>query len=182
MSKKIIGALVGGIIIFLIQFISWAPGEFHKSALQYTPRQDSILSYLGNQLTTEGGYYLPTSSPNATSDEKEALLKASEGKPWVQIFYHKEFKSNMLMNMLRGLLTDIIVVWLFIWLISKMSNISFTGVFMSSLAVGLIVFLNSAYTGYIWFQIFDMYAYLTDAILGWGLTGVWLGWWMNRKK
>ena len=54
-KKNIIGAVVGGIIIFFWQFVSWGPGEFHYAAQQYTSKSDTILQFLQNQFSEEGG-------------------------------------------------------------------------------------------------------------------------------
>ncbi len=42
MKKTIIGAIVGGIIIFAWQFLSWGPLNLHEAQQQYTPKQDTI--------------------------------------------------------------------------------------------------------------------------------------------
>jgi hypothetical protein len=34
---------------------------------------------------------------------------------------------------------------------------------------------------HIWYPMFDIRAYLIDAVVSWGLVGIWLGWWMNRR-
>ena len=60
MKKTIIGTLVGGIILFMWQFLSWTALDLHRSAQNYSPKQDTILSYLSANLEKEGGYFLPT--------------------------------------------------------------------------------------------------------------------------
>jgi hypothetical protein len=180
MKRTIIGAIVGGILIFLWQFLSWGIGNFHQKAYQYTPKQDSVLAYLGANLQ-EGGYILPTSPPNASNDEMERDMKHMEGKPWASVQYHKSFDMNMAVTIPRQLIVDILTVWLFIWLIGKFKIRTFAGVFFSSLAIGLIVFLNQPYTGSIWYKWFDVMAHLGDAMASWGLVGLWLGWLNNRK-
>jgi hypothetical protein len=63
-----------------------------------------------------------------------------------------------------------------------MNTHDFRTIVLSSLFVGLIVFLNAHYTNFIWYQTFDIWAHLADAIVSWGLTGLWLAWWFNRKN
>jgi hypothetical protein len=58
MKKSLIGAIVGGIIIFLWQFLSWALINFHKPAQQYTAKQDAVMTILNSNLE-EGGYIMP---------------------------------------------------------------------------------------------------------------------------
>lgn len=184
MKKTIVGAIVGGIIIFLWQFLSWAALNFHEAQQQYTPKQDSILAYLNTQFSQDGGYLLPNSAPGTSSDDIQKQMKASMGKPWVQIMYHKSMggTDKMLMNMGRGLLINIITVWLLCWLLVKIPSPSFGTIFTGTLFTGLIVFFNIPYINHIWYETFDLMAHFTDALVSWGITGIWLGWWLSRKK
>ena len=109
-------------------------------------------------------------------------MASFEVKPWAIIQYHDALDTGMAMNMTRGFLVNIIIVFLFCWMMGQMQSLNFKKVFLSALAVGIIVFLNGYYTGYIWYKTFDIWASLADAIVAWGLTGVWLGWYLNRGK
>jgi hypothetical protein len=180
MKKLLVGAIVGGIIIFIWQFLSFALVNFHKPAQAYTDKQDAIMSFLNSQQLKEGGYILPNLPDNATMADHELHMKNAEGKPWASIQYHSNLKNNMTSNMVRGLLVDIILVFLFCWLVKRMNAPGFTTIVTSAVVVGLIVFLNVPYTGSIWYQSFDTSAYLADAVVSWGLTGVWLAWWLRR--
>ncbi|NBA85413.1 hypothetical protein GVN16_06545 [Emticicia sp. CRIBPO] len=178
MKKIAVGSLVGGIIIFFWQFLSWALLDLHRPMQEHTPKQTEILDYLGQNLE-EGFYYLPTLPKGAAHEEYETLMKSSEGKPWAQIYYHKSLNTAMGMNMVRGLLADIIAVALLCWVLLKMGNPSFQTIVISSVGVGLISFLTAVYTIHIWYEI-KVFQDLVDAILQWGVTGLWLGWWLRK--
>lgn len=182
MKKIAIGAIVAGIIIFVWQTLSWTVLELHASNQQYTPKQDSILSYLGSQLPGEGGYYLPMAPKGTSFEEMEKLTNAAIGKPWAQVYYHQSLEYNMGSNIVRGFLTDIVLMFLFCWILSKFKTNSFSTTFIACLFMGIIVFCNSLYTIHIWYKVFDLNAHLTDYLISWGAAGLWLGWWMNRGK
>lgn len=182
MKRNLIGSVVGGLIIFIWQFISWAAMDLHRSGSQYTPKEDSILAFLDNIGLEEGAYFIPGVPPDTPMAEYEQRTQAAAGKPWAQIAYHKVMQTDMVMNQVRGVLVDIVMVFLLIWIIGKFGRNSFSTTFLASLFTGVIVFLNSAYTQHIWFETFDLYSHLTDAIAAWGACGLWLGWWLNRKK
>ena len=55
MKKSLIGAIVGGIIIFIWQFLSWTLINLHKPAQQYTEKQEAVMAVLNSNLE-EGGY------------------------------------------------------------------------------------------------------------------------------
>lgn len=180
MKKIIIGAIVGGIIIFICQTLSWTILDLHRPANQYTEKQDAVMSFLNSQFSQDGSYLLPNTPPGTSGEVMEQHMKETAGKPWAVVAYHKQMDTNMGMNIFRGLIVDIFMVGLFCWILSRFANPSFSNVFTASLLTGLIVFLNVPYTTHIWFDTFDLGAYLIDAVVGWGLAGIWLGWWYGR--
>lgn len=180
--KIFTGALVGGIIVFIWQFLVWTILNIHKPAQSYTPNQDKILSALSENLTDEGGYLLPSVPEGTSMDEEQKQMEAAMGKPWAIISYHKSQDANMVKNIALELLSDIVIVYLFCFIISGITRDSFGKVFLAALFTGLIIFLNSAYTFNIWFKTFDLSASFVEYMVQWLLVGIWLGWWLNRKK
>ena len=179
MTKRIIATLVAAILIFLWQFLSWSILNVHGSEMQYTDKQDAVLQVLSQNLK-EGTYYLPNLPPGSTSEQQAAYMESATGKPWAQVTYHEAMSSNMGMSMFRGFLIDFLAAFLLIWMLGKMANPSFQTILLSSLAVGIIGYLTIPYLNTIWFETSSL-AYLVDAVAQWGLVGVWLGWYLNRK-
>lgn len=182
MKKNLIGAIVAGLILFVWQTLSWPILNLHGKTLQYTPKQDTVMAHLNEWFSEEGGYIIPSVAPGSSMEDMEKVTQQSIGKPWAQILYHKSFEYNMAGSMIRGLLTNIVLMLLFCWILSKFGTNSFTTTLTASVFTGLIAFTNIVYTQHIWYQSLDLYAHLTDAIVGWGAAGLWLGWWMNRKN
>ena len=184
MKKSIIGAIVGGLLIFIWQTLSWTMLELHRPAQDYTPTQDTIMNCLNSQLNADGGYLFPTVPKGTSFEEANTAGEKGLNKPWAFIQYHKSFNlsmNDMYRNMVRGLLASMFMVWLLCWMLSKWSKLSFANVFLACIFTGLIVFINEPYNIYIWYKIFDVRAHLLDALASWGICGVWLGWWMKRK-
>ena len=182
MKKILIGAIVGGIIIFAWQTLSWPVLNLHAKAAEYTPKQQEIMNYLNSQFNEDGQFMMPMHPPDASSEEMERQMKEAEGKPWAIVSYHKEWKMNMGLNMARGLLVDMVMVGLLCWIIARMNLPTFGTVLTASIFAGLIAFFNIAYTYHIWYQTFDIMPYFIDAIVAWGLCGLWLGWWFTRRR
>ena len=181
MKKLIIGAIVGGILTFGWQTLSWTALDLHRSANEYTPKQDSILQYLSTQFSEDGSYFLPTVPKGASAEESEKLMASVEGKPWAQISYHTKWNGAMGMNIFRGFLVSILMVALLIWILQKIPNPDFSTIFISAICVGLIGFMHFPYSTYIWYETRDIRANLMDALVMWGLCGAWLGWWLRKK-
>lgn len=181
MKKLLIGTIVGGILIFLWQFVSWGVGNLHAASQAYTPKQDSVMKYLSSQFSEDGFYFMPNYKPGTTREEMEKCMKENEGKPWVQLYYHQALKMDMASNMVRSLIVDIVTVALLCWILMRMNAPGVRMILITSLMIGLIGFLNIPYTYHIWYQTAGTMAYLTDAMVSWGLVGLWLGWWLRRK-
>lgn len=182
MKKQLIAAILGGIIIFFWQFLSNAALDLHRPAQEYTPKQDTILSFLKAQQLEPGRYFLPTTPKGASTEEQQALMSKVDGKPWAIVDYHAAWSnSDMLINMGRGLLVDILMVWLFVWLITRNGTPSFGTIFMSAVVLGFIAFLNFPYAYFIWYKSPGIWSDFMDAIVAWAACGVWLGWYLNKK-
>jgi hypothetical protein len=181
MKKLIIGALVGGLVIFIWQTLSWTVLNLHHASQEYTPKQDSILSYLGTQFSEDGSYLLPAYPKGTSREEMEKKMETTKGKPWAQIQYHKALDVNMGSNIARGLIVDIIMVAFLCWILMRISAPTFGTIFTACLFTGIIVFINSPYTIHIWYLKADIMAHLYDALISWALCGIWLGWWLSRK-
>jgi hypothetical protein len=178
MKKIAVGSLVGGIIIFFWQFLSWTLLDLHRPMQEYTPKQTEVLDYLSKNLE-EGFYYLPTLPKGTPHEEYETLMKSAEGKPWAQIYYHKNLSTAMGMNMTRNLVANILAVAFLCWILLKMGNPSFQTIVISCFGVGLITFLTGIYSFAIWYET-KVFADLLDAVVEWTVTGLWLAWWLRR--
>ena len=184
MKKSLIGAIVGGFLIFIWQTLSWTMLNLHQPTQSYTAKQDSIMKFLNANFDKDGGYLLPTFPAGTSMEEANKNGEKNLGKPWASIQYHQSFNlsmNDMYMNMFRGLVATIFMVWLLCWILGKWNKIGFVNVLMACLFTGLIVFINEPYNQFIWYKIFDVRAHLIDALASWGLRGIWLGWWMSRK-
>ena len=185
MKKTIIASVVGGILIFAWSFLSWPVLNLHKAANKYTPNNAAIMENLKANLSEEGGYMLPGLPETALKEDHEKMMKEGNGKPWASIQYHNAAEStekDMMMNMIRALLVNIVMIMLFCWILGKMNMAGFGTIFMSSLYMGLIIFLGSSYSNNIWYKWFDIMAYFTDALISWALVGLWLGWYLGKKR
>ncbi len=184
MKKSLIGAIIGGLLIFIWQTLSWTILDIHRPSQDYTAKQDTIMKFLNATLEKEGGYMMPTVPRGTSWEEASKAGEKSLGKPWAFIQYHQSFNTSMndmYMNMFRGLVASIFMVWLLCWIIGKWNRPGFINIFMACIFTGLIIFIYEPYNTYIWYKIFDVRAHLVDALAGWGICGIWLGFWMGRK-
>jgi len=180
MKKQLIATLVGALILFVWQFLSWAVLPVHHSEYGHTPNQDKIMEVLNQNLTEEGTYMVPGVPPGTPHAEAEAAMASSVGKPWASISYHKSFNVNMGMNMFRGFVIDLLAAWLLVWLLLRFETLNLTTAVQASVFVGIIGYLSISYLNSIWFET-DSIGDLIDAVVQWALVGLWLGWWLPRR-
>ncbi len=182
MKKVIIGSLVGGLIIFFWQTLSHVAFNLHEPVQQYTAKQDTILHFLNKQELASGGYIMPRMSHNQSMDELEGFTKSIAGKPWARVIYYPSYKTDMTMNMIRGLAVDILIVFILVWIISKLKIPRRSTIVGVSVAIGFMAFCSTSYTEHIWYPVYDLRAQLIDAVVAWGLCGFWLSRYFGQKS
>jgi len=183
MNKKqwIIGSIVGGIIVFAWQGLSWMALGVHDKQMKYTPAQAEIMNVLSTSINEDGLYALPSA---VTKKEQEDMMKSMEGKPWASVIYHKEYHSEVAMRMIRAFLVDLFLVVSLIYIFTRGSSVPIPRrIFSGSVAFGLALFLAGEYFGRIWFDLpwHMICGQLIDDLASWTLCGLWLAWWLNRK-
>ena len=183
MKKWIIGSLVGAILVFSWQGASWMLLGIHDKAMKYTPAEDQIVSTLSSNLQEDGMYFVPMSPPGSSETQKKEMMEKMKGKPWAWIIYGKSWSSDMTTTMITGFIVDIILVVLIISILVRGGLPSFIGIFTGCIAVGIFAFLWGPYTQRNWYNtpFESIQGHLIDAIVAWGLCGLWLGWWLRRR-
>ena len=179
MKKIIIGGLVGGIILFIWQFLSWSILNIHGSNMQYTPQQESILEALEASGIKEGSYFLPNVAPDVPGDQRQAEMQKNVGKPWALVSYRESMDASMGSNMFRGFIMNVVLMSLLAWLLLQFKDLTLGRAVLASLAVGFIGYMIFPYLNSIWFENNSM-PDLVDAIVQFGLGGAWLGFWLGR--
>jgi hypothetical protein len=183
MKKIIIGSLVGAVLLFGWQTLSWMVLGIHDKAFKYTPAQDSLISVISNNLKEEGQYVMPNVPTNATQKEMEECMQKNDGKPWAVVSYHKTRNMDMTMPIILGFLICLVCIVICCLVIKRLENKSFNGILGTSLCFGIVCFLFASYMGHNWMQTsWDVLTGdLIDDLVGWTLAGTWLGWWYSRK-
>lgn len=180
MKKMIIGGLVGGLILFVWQSLSWTVLNIHKSQTDYTSAQAQILEAIASTNLPEGSYFLPNVSPDVPSDQHQEAMMKFMGKPWATLTYHHKMKASMGMNLFRGFVINFLSVMLLCYVLLGDNSLTFKKVFTACLAVGAISYMLEPYLYSIWFQT-NTIPDLLDAGIQWTLAGLFLAWYLPKK-
>ncbi len=178
MKKLIIGSLVGGLILFIWQFMSYGLLDLHYSQMAYTPAQEELMDAMTGADLQPGEYYM-IRAPKENPEQQAALMEERIGKPWAMVQYHSALEHNMGMNMIRALIIDFLAVMILCWILLNFANLDMKTAVLGSVGTGVMGYLAINYLDSIWFQTNSL-PDLLDAILPWTLIGCWLGWWLKR--
>lgn len=183
MKKLLIGALVGALLLFGWQSVSWMFLPFHDAAFQRVSNQDSVITALASMFPQEGQYMVPQAAPGATQEDANKFMEARIGKPWAIVSFHPTLKNNMSGAMTRGFLIALVCAGLAGWIIQRKEKASFMDGFMTSIVLAAICFFYVWYNQHNWFEtpwaVLKGEAY--DLLIAWGLNGIWMGWWFSKK-
>jgi hypothetical protein len=186
MKRNIIATLVGTLILWVFQAMSWMASPIHKDALKYTPKQEEVMEVLQRTIPEEGVYSLPGEDPSkdVSYEEMEASSKQHLGKPWVLVFYHSSFKGMSASNMIGGILINLLSVILVVYTL-RLFN-AHEKSFRAALGIVMILPLFCIFQGMLpnmnWFEFpwHFMKGEIIDVLLGWLLCGMYLAWYMRR--
>ncbi len=180
MKKLLIGALVGSIILFIWQFLSWSLLDLHGSQMEHTDKQDQIMAALNEAGLEDGSYFLPRLPRSASADEAQAAMEESVGQPWAKVQYRNEMKAPGAANFIRGWAISFVAVLLLGWILGQFREVTLSNAVIASVSIGIIGYLTISYLNSVWFE-GNTIPDLIDAIVPWAITGAWLGWWMPRE-
>ena len=179
MKQLLIGSLVGAVILFIWQFLSWGLMDLHGSQMDYHPNQDAVLEAIEQNLD-EGTYFIPRTPRDASSADQQAYFEGRMGKPWALVSYYKSLEGSYADQFIRGFLLDFIAALLLAWILLQFKELTIKKAVLASIAVGLIGYLTITYLSDIYFPE-NTWPDLLDAFVQWGIVGAWLGWWLPRN-
>jgi hypothetical protein len=182
MKKALIGAFVGAILVFGWQAVSHMFLHHHDPAYKQIAGQETVIQTLSEVFKEDGQYLVPRPDATLSQEEMAKFEESRKGKPWALVTYHSANDVDMGMAVLRSFTTAFLSVLIFIGLMGKNRGNFFT-VFLKSMGVAAFVFAFVYYNSNIWLQTpwEVIRPELLDLLVEWGLCGIWLGWWLNRR-
>lgn len=183
MKRIIIGTLVATVIYFAYQSAMWV-GGFHNDISVYTPQQDSILADIVKHNLKEDLYMLPYYDYTAKDAMKnhEAAMKAHVGKPWAMVFYHPEMEGESAGTILKGAMHTLIACLLAALIVFAGGFNSFGKRFLVAMAFGLFALVLGPMQELNWWSMpwGFVKAQVIDLTLGWGITSLWLAFFVKK--
>lgn len=176
MKNPIVYTLVGGLVLFVWQFLSFAAINLHGEAQTYTEKDQQILEFLDSIDLEPGMYALGAPSDAERTDPalQEAYLERMEGQPWAQLNYQAAWSNDMTGNLLRSLVMNLLTAFLLFWMMKNLTDPTLVRRVMLAVFVGWAGFMFFPYSNFIWYKKPDIWAHLIDGTVPFALLG-WLG-------
>ena len=185
MKKIVIATLVGAVVVFAYQALSWMVTPIHADSFRYSEKDQEVYAFLSERLTDDAVYFFPGKPPGMSEEEHHKEMEAYAGKPWMMVTSHAAMDMDMAGNMLTGFLYSILSVLMIVWILTAASSVftSFGSRFFVCLLFGIFLVLNSTLADLNWFSTPWHFTQgeLIDGVVTWALCGVWLGFYMKPE-
>ena len=175
MKPFVLSTVVGGLVLFFWQFLSFAAINLHGPAQEYTPLDREILAHLDALNLEQGMYALGSPSPEERADPEglgAEYMARMEGQPYGVLNYQHEWRGDMTPNLIRSMFMNLLAAALISWLLSQAKHPTILKCALFSIAIGFAGFIFYPYSNFIWFKNPDIVAHLIDAIVPFALVGV----------
>jgi hypothetical protein len=183
MRNHIIFSVLGGLIFFVWQSISWSGANFHSAEQTYTPLETAVLGAIAETGLEPGMYVLGMSDPALEQEDRWAQWEANfKGKPWGVLNYQASNDMTIGMNMFRGYCISVIAAALLFLLLSRTTGLTISRAVTTAVAIGFIGFLVEPYSYSIWYKTPGVIIHLLDGVLPWAILGLLAGRMLGAKK
>lgn len=180
-GRVLVSALLGGILIFVWQSLSWAALDLHGDAMASSAEgQVEILESMSNHLEDKL-YYLSYADPEA---DYQSFNEQAAGKPVAVTRFIPSYENKMGPLMLRGLVYAILVAFVVSLILSRSRANTFLGRWLTVMGFALVLILLDTLGDMNWW--FDPMSWVVPEIVDYlamfALSGAFMAWWMGRGQ
>ena len=173
MKRKLISVILGGLILFIWNAVSWMVFPFHGNSLKNIPENALNMQALQANMPTDGVYHYPgLAGEGSNKSLAEIETQLAEG-PRISLMVYKAGASELfeLHTFLLNLICNLLSVAILLLLIDRLAEKSFIKIFTSLLLIGLLIGLMSDFPQMNWYKFPLSYTLIQvfDHIIGLGL-------------
>jgi hypothetical protein len=178
MNKSVVGAIVGGVILFVWSYLAWVILPLHGPSLHQIANEEAAIQALQSHLDGKAVYSFPR-NPGMSAD-KSAMdgwtEKVKRGPNGLIVYDPAGVNSMMPSQMLSGLILDILSAWMVVWFLAR--SIALNASYLARVAYcGMFGVFSSLFThlmawNWMGFPIDYTSSMIIDAIVSWLLAGL----------
>ena len=177
MGKVIFASLVGAIIYYVWQMMTWMVLPIHGPTINALPDENAVREVLKSQDLESGVYVIPYGDGESMADPDSEFNKNHQAGPLFSIFFTKQGGEPMPPKlMLMGFLNDLAAAFVVSWMLCCATGCCNSYVKRVLYVTGFGVFLAlMAHMSYmIWMRFPQDYTmmFIVDAVGGWFLAGL----------
>lgn len=174
MKRRLVLSVVGGIVLFLWGFISWALLPWHMMVANKFVNEAAVSQVLKENAPQKGVYYLPFSEKDHGPDQVGAFANVLP----------QGTEMNMGKQMAIGLTTQLLAAFLVLSLMNTAKGLNYMGKVGYFAFVGLIIGFVSHTPYWNWFGFATSYTLVTilDIVIGWTLAGLAMAKFTEEKR
>jgi len=164
MKKNILAVALGGVVLFLWGFFSWAVMPWHYTVANEFSSEQAVAQVLKENAPNAGVYYLPFAEQGKKAGETSAFVNVLPNGP----------EMNMGKQMGKALLGQMLAAFLVLLLLRSTSGLGYIQRVGFVALVGLTVGFVSHFPYWNWFGFSSAYVLVTivDSLIAWTLAGL----------
>lgn len=186
MKRKIITLVLGTLILFIWNAVSWMALPFHSNALHTIPDSAIESETLKSVLQTDGIYHYPGFPEGESTESLEAIEQKLNEGPRITFMAYKAGSTELFdpKNFILNLLFNFLTVLLLLFLIEKQTDKTVKQVLISTLAIGLLIGFASDFPQMNWFMFPLEYTLpnVLDYLIAFTLIGLLFGMYTFKVK
>ena len=179
--KIIISSLVGAIIVFVFQAMSWMFLGIHATSTQAAANDEQVMTALNANMKESAVYDIPHWDMKGSKEDQEKMAKEMEGKPWARVIFHASHEMSMSTPMIRGFILDLLGMLMVAFIISKSAG-SFGSHFMTAMYMAIYSLCLTVLMDWNWWStpMSFVSGLIIDSLIIGVLSGLWMGWYWSR--
>lgn len=174
-KKTAISIILGALIIFIWNAISWMALPFHTDSMMNLPEDAISMSQLSNTLTESGLYHYP-GLPDGSPESQKAIEDKLAMGPRITMMIFQKGPSSMYNpgDFFLTFIFNLIVVAILLYIVNKIGKKTQNNIFTTCVFAGILVSFQSDMALMNWYKFPIGYtvANIFDHIIAFGLVGL----------
>ncbi|MFO1435964.1 MAG: hypothetical protein U1F34_06305 [Gammaproteobacteria bacterium] len=185
--KSLLAAVLGGILVFVWNAVSWMVLNWHDPTIKSFTTPDQVTQVLVQSAPTSGIYVLnypaQTHAQDASgqplqeqADASAALADNAEGTPFAFVAFAREgfSRTQMTRQYAYSLAVNIVAALLIVLLVRAADELNYVQRFLFIATVGIVIALAGRVPYWIWWQfpLDYMLVDCADVVIGWAIAAL----------
>jgi len=186
MKKKITTLIIGTLILFVWNAVSWMVLPFHSNSLKNIPESAFDNKTLKEKLPEDGIYHYPGLPENNSSESINQIQEKLNEGPRITFMAYKNGSTELFEIKTFGLnlIFNFLTVWLLFFIVNNQRDKSLSKILLITLSIGLIIGFASDFPQMNWFMFPLNYTLpnVFDHLIAFSLLGLFLGIYTFKTK